>query len=524
MRRKIYICLMFVFVFCLGIPQIVNAENTIGLINDRVGQVRNGPTTSGTTVLRTLDPGQEVIIDETVTNSYGNKWYKVSFYVNGTKMTGYTYSSHITIYKHDASFDAIANTFPESYRQQLRYLHCLYPNWKFKKLDAKYEFDKDAFEFQKKALVDGNDELLRVDNTLIEGKNWYRANLKTTSYFLDVRNMLMLNNALMFEDLADGSSTLQSVETILRGTYMDSIEEISEKRWAQLFIEAGKIAKCSANFLAIRALQEQGTTGQGGLGSIGGIATQPPLPEPVPPVEPLPPVEGETPSDPLPETPVIDDTIYYNIFNIGARGGAQDGIDYAKEKQWTTREISIVEGAKFIAQNYISQRQNSLYLQRFNVDPASPNGRYSHSYMTNIRAPYSEGVKTLKSYDDMGILNMQRTLIVPVFSNLPKQVEYPGKMDVITLTPPPLPDPEPPVQPDSPKPPKPVEPTYLKGDVDGNGSVTAVDYMLIKNHIMGVAALTDGKLSRADVNKDGKVTAVDYMLIKNHIMGVSLLF
>lgn len=66
--------------------------------------------------------------------------------------------------------------------------------------------------------------------------------------------------------------------------------------------------------------------------------------------------------------------------------------------------------------------------------------------------------------------------------------------------------------------------TYLKGDVNGDGNVTSIDYMMIKNHIMNTDTLTGDKLKRADVSGDGKITSVDYMMIKNHIMGTDRLF
>lgn len=62
-------------------------------------------------------------------------------------------------------------------------------------------------------------------------------------------------------------------------------------------------------------------------------------------------------------------------------------------------------------------------------------------------------------------------------------------------------------------------PSLPRGDVDGNGLVQAVDYMLIKNHIMDKGKLSGDRLSRADLNGDGNITAVDYMVIKNIIMG-----
>ena len=61
----------------------------------------------------------------------------------------------------------------------------------------------------------------------------------------------------------------------------------------------------------------------------------------------------------------------------------------------------------------------------------------------------------------------------------------------------------------------------LKGDVNGDGKISAVDYVLIKNHIMNTNTLNSQELLFADVNKDGNVSAVDYVLIKNHIMEIS---
>ena len=61
----------------------------------------------------------------------------------------------------------------------------------------------------------------------------------------------------------------------------------------------------------------------------------------------------------------------------------------------------------------------------------------------------------------------------------------------------------------------------LYGDVNGDGKITAVDYTLIKNHIMDVKKITSQiQTLGADVNQDNKITAVDYTLIKNHIMDV----
>lgn len=56
------------------------------------------------------------------------------------------------------------------------------------------------------------------------------------------------------------------------------------------------------------------------------------------------------------------------------------------------------------------------------------------------------------------------------------------------------------------------------GDANGNGKIDALDYMVIKWHVMGSFAL-DGRKDYADVNRNGKIDALDYMMVKRHVMG-----
>lgn len=59
----------------------------------------------------------------------------------------------------------------------------------------------------------------------------------------------------------------------------------------------------------------------------------------------------------------------------------------------------------------------------------------------------------------------------------------------------------------------------IYGDVNGDGNISAVDYVKIKNHIMGTSLLTDVYLKAADVDLNNSITAVDYVNVKNYIMG-----
>ncbi len=64
----------------------------------------------------------------------------------------------------------------------------------------------------------------------------------------------------------------------------------------------------------------------------------------------------------------------------------------------------------------------------------------------------------------------------------------------------------------------------IYGDVNGDGEITASDYVLIKNHIMETKMINNKTFREvADVNSDKEITASDYVLIKNHIMDIKKL-
>ena len=59
----------------------------------------------------------------------------------------------------------------------------------------------------------------------------------------------------------------------------------------------------------------------------------------------------------------------------------------------------------------------------------------------------------------------------------------------------------------------------MYGDANGDGQITASDYVVIKNYILKRKSLNGAILKGADSNKNGSVTASDYVVIKNYIMG-----
>ncbi len=59
----------------------------------------------------------------------------------------------------------------------------------------------------------------------------------------------------------------------------------------------------------------------------------------------------------------------------------------------------------------------------------------------------------------------------------------------------------------------------VKGDVDGNGKLDAMDYMKLKRHVLGTYVLTDEERARADVDNSGKIDSKDYMMVKRAYLG-----
>ena len=161
-------------------------------------------------------------------------------------------------------------------------------------------------------------------------------------------------------------------------------------QFARIFWEVGRNGKVSPFHLASRVYQEQGK-GDSPLisGSYPGYAG------------------------------------YYNFFNIGASGKGDEvivnGLEYAKKRGWDNAEKSIQGGADVISANYIRKGQDTLYLQKFNVNPSSGYPLYTHQYMQNIVAPTSEGKKIKKLYEGAGALDNSFVFKIPVFRNMPAQ-------------------------------------------------------------------------------------------------------
>lgn len=281
--------------------------------------------------------------------------------------------------------------FPESYRSYLSRLKSQHPNWVFVPMNTNLDWstviaeemkgDRSWVHSSKPAAWKGEQR----------DKNWYLATREAVEYCVDPRNFLNEKYIFMFEQLTYNGNyhTVQGVQNILQNSFMRGDIPGEGISYSQNFFNLGQSLGVSPFHLASRVYQEQGVNGTSPL--ISGT---------------YPGYEG-----------------YYNYYNVSASGTSDEqvivsGLKYARDKGWNTRRRSIAGGAEFISKNYILKGQDTLYLQKFDVDN-SYNGMFYHQYMQNITAPMTEGSTTRTAYEKAGALGNMFVFKIPVYRNMP---------------------------------------------------------------------------------------------------------
>lgn len=293
-------------------------------------------------------------------------------------------------------------------------LQIAYPNWSFTILNTELDWNSvinaETISNHRRSLTQNTDPAWLCPECGLTSydSGWYGASRQAVEYYMDPRNWLNGKNIFSFEALSYNPNThnIDGVKAILRGTFMDkdSIsytdingnQQIIYKSYAQIIMEAAAESGVSPYHLASRIRQEQGA---GNSALISGTFTY-----------------GD-----------LNYTGYYNYFNIGASGDGQiniikRGLKYAQDSGWTSPELSIKGGARFIASGYIGKGQDTLYLEKYNVNTTNIESAASHQYMQNISAHISEGLSVYKAYNSIGVLDTSFNFIIPVFENMPAEI------------------------------------------------------------------------------------------------------
>ncbi len=313
-----------------------------------------------------------------------------------------------------------SNQYPQI-KEMIQDLKNAHPNWNFKILYTDIEW-KDAIANEYVGHGDSPKNLVPANNSnydanwvcnvcgtgkLYDSGNWYCASESAISYMMDARNSLNYNDIFQFMELTYTECSFDSLKAMVSGTFLDNDSYINA------IMNAGRTHNVNTYYIVARIIQEQGrngstlSLGQGYNGQYVG---------------------------------------YYNAFNIGASGNGKEtvilnGLKKAESYGWTSLESSIIGGTEIIAKNYISRGQNTLYLQKFDVDNSDGN-LYWHQYMQNLLAAQSEGSTLRRTFEDIGSIESAYTFIIPVFKNMPltasprpsdNNVEIPENSDLVRV-------------------------------------------------------------------------------------------
>ena len=386
-------------------------------------QMKKTPEKNGATVI-SMATGTTVQIKGVFIQPDGTVWYQVTCDYKDVVYKGYVEKKYLAysnaeflkwekdyIAKYDKGISPVAvnyadvQSFPTSYQSQLMTLKQAHPNWIFVKQNTNLDWQ---------TVIDNE---MKGDRSLISsskgaayrgeyyGQGWYYASEDAVKYYMDPRNFLDDTRVFQFEQLTYNATyhTQAAVQSILNSTFMSGAIPGEGKGYAQAFYEIGTILGVSPFHLASRVYQEQG---KGTSALISGNYEG---------------YEG-----------------YYNYFNVSAAGKTdkevvESGLKYAQSMGWNTRYASLKGGAEILSANYILKGQDTLYLQKFDVD-ATHNGLYAHQYMQNIMAPYTEAPKIKTAYTATGALENPFVFKIPVYNNMPSEA-CPLPENVVKSTP-----------------------------------------------------------------------------------------
>lgn len=320
--------------------------------------------------------------------------------------------------------DGIEN-FPESYRPYLYELKRKHPNWQFTAMYTNLDWinviNEEYANSKNLVPISYQDSWKCKENELYNVEidaGWVNASKQAIEYAMDPRNFLNETRIFQFEKLTydPNMNTKEGIEKILYGTefynrivtYKDAngIEVTTNAKYSELIWNAAIYSGVSPYHLASRIKQEVGPflSHNSISGNVSGY-------------------EG-----------------LYNFYNIGATSSTQplgtikNGLQYAlngkgrlssEEMQnqllpWNTKERAIKGGAVFIGKSYIIAGQNTIYLEKFNVNDESSNSLFWHQYMTNCLAPYSESKSIYTAYQNSGLLDSSIGFLIPIYNNMPQ--------------------------------------------------------------------------------------------------------
>ena len=272
------------------------------------------------------------------------------------------------------------STYP-GIKDRINVLKAKYPNWNFKILYTNLDWNEVILN-EYVGHNSGPRNMIQATSNYqgawicpacnYTNGSWRCASQDAIKYMMDPRNSLNASDIFQFEELTNNGYDINAINAMINGTFLQGQANVANASGINPY------------YIVARLIQEQ--TKQGTVLSNGSRG-------------------------------------YYNPFNIQATGNSDsevitNGINYAKAQGWDTLEKGITGGINFLSKEYTKKGQNTLYLQKFDVE-SSANGLYWHQYMQNLMAAQSEGATLRRNYESINAISSSHTFIIPVYKNMP---------------------------------------------------------------------------------------------------------
>ena len=446
----LFVCVFLTFLLTINSVTNVNASEVYpfkGTITAPTLVVHNAANTASSSAVTEIAYG--TVVDVT---AISGSMYKITY---DTNKEGYVSKNYVTNLETNTLTDSVAGIetygdycnslinkgFDKSYCPYLYYLHSKYPKWEFKADVLDVTLDRAALSQQGKGVLETDNQNYWYSSKPIEG-SYYYVKASVIASIMDPRNSLFDNRIFQFLDLEESSSIYNDKAlSKIAGTgnlskYVNEFKQaaIDNKvnplhmmaRSAQegankstysgvtglyttnsnIYSPQGYSLDGYYNFFNIGSWQDKDAgyyyTVQRGLTYGAGLMTE---------------------SSCITIDPNDSSKAYYDENNTNSKGSKCGKLDYSRP--WNTPAKAITGGVDYVADGYIRKGQDTLFYQKFNISSYAYFPVNTHQYMTNLGAPWSEGITMQSAYKNSSLINSSFVFVIPVYKDMPDTVYQP---------------------------------------------------------------------------------------------------
>jgi beta-N-acetylglucosaminidase len=313
---------------------------------------------------------------------------------------------------------------------------------------------------------------------------------------MDPRNSLYYEDVFQFLELSNDSNISYDkniIKSILNNSFLD---DGNLDRYINTIVNHSKEKDVNPYYIAAKIIQEQGKKG----GSTFKMKTT---------------EDGET-------------VYYYNIFNIKATGSTRSAIisnalNWASKKGWNTIEKSLIGGIDFVANGYLSEGQDTMYFEKFDV---IANSFYSHQYAQDVMYAQNQGERLRRILEGIDATEYAYTFVIPLYENMPNKAckrpsttrtdspdyDYSSSNNDSSNT-----STENNTSEENNSSSESI--TQKTGDITGDSKIDSADLLYLRKYLLGKTTYSNEQKKCADTNNDGKIDSADLLNVRRFLLG-----